>query len=122
MEIAEIFVGGRGVGFAVGRILAESIDVEGQQHRDRALADAGKALAGERIEAREGLRRRRGAGAVRLAAAASQSIRLSVTAGLCISPAAAGPVTSNARPTRTARFNSTSLARPAGPGIGRRVS
>ncbi len=51
----------------------------------------------------------------RLAAAASQSTSLSVTAGLSISPAAAGPATSNARLTRTARFN---RLLPFGPGRG----
>ena len=50
------------------------------------------------------LRERKVRPAAKLAAAATHLTSLSLTTGLSISPAVAGPVTSNARLTSTARF------------------
>jgi len=61
VKTAEIFFRRFGLGLAVGCVLAKGLDVEGQQHRHRALADAGVALFGQAIEPRKGLRRRIGA-------------------------------------------------------------
>ena len=55
VKTAEIFFRGRGLGLAVGHVFAEGIDIERQQHRHRALGDAGKPLFGDGIEAGKGL-------------------------------------------------------------------
>ena len=57
VKTSEVFFRRRGLGFAVGHVLAIRIDIERQQHRHRAFADIGKSLFADGVEAGEGFGR-----------------------------------------------------------------
>ena len=111
-----------------GARFAETVDVEGQQHRHRALGDAGKARLGGGIERGEslapGVARRRVAlprpPASRRSAASAGGSSMPPCAGTCpalVAPVgrAAAPANNTARVATMARFKTASFVLPRRP-------